>query len=206
MTHASVLALAALMAPPVLSACVASEVCADRGRVEALSSSTLSGEQTFTQAGQKGDVRFRATLRGLSELWPAEHPVTSAGLDVVLHLAYAGASETDGVATQMPRFGVNLAGAASTAASYAYATPAFPPPTGVFFHFRLFSECYVEGDTNCCEYGSTECSSEVVLRFERQEGEPFPPVVLRWEASVRASIDTCPPVPDAEVALEVVQP
>lgn len=203
MTRATAFGLAVAMAS--VSGCVAPEVCTER-LSEGSSSSILSGEQTFSQTGDEGRVHFRAMVRGLSELWPAEHVVQGAGLTVVLHLDYVDAGETGGVATEMPRFGVNLASAASPSTSYAYSTPAFPPSTGVQYYLPLFGECYDAGDVNCCEYGSTECSLDVLLRYVRQEGEPFPPVVVRWEASLYAGIDTCPLAENAEVTLEVEAP
>lgn len=198
--------LALMFTPALCFGCVAPEVCADRAGYESLPGSTLSGEQTFTEAGEAGSVFFRATLRGLSELWPAEHAVPSAGVSVTLRLAYADESETSGVATQMPRFGVNLGRAASPETSYAHTTPAFPPSTGVQYHLPLFGECLEPDDLNCCEYGSTECSLDVALRYQRQDGAPFPPVVLRWEASGSAMVDTCPLAENAELVLEEQAP
>ncbi len=191
-----------------LPGCVAPETCQDEWGADPLPGASQSGEQTLTDAGEEGSVRFRATLRGLSELWPAEHPVRNASLSVVIHLDYVDTSQTGGVATQMPRFRLDLGNAAQQRTSYSQETPAFPPPSGVPVGSSLFTDCdgYDVDDLNCCEYGSTECSLELLLRYQRQEGEPFPPVALRWEADASASVETCPLGDEAELVLEVVEP
>jgi hypothetical protein len=185
--------------------CVAPEVCGERLGAEQFSSSTLAGEQDFAAANEEGSVRFRATLRGLSDLWPAEHPVRGASVGVLIRLAYVDAIETGGAATQMPRFAVSLVHPADES-GYDFDTPSFPPSTGIGYSIGVFNECYADGDLNCCEYGSPECSVAVELRYRRLDGEPFPPVSFRWEATANAAVDPCPLSAQPEVLLEVEEP
>lgn len=189
-----------------LPACVASEVCGERlGGEPQLVSSTLEGERTFVDANEESRVHLRATLRGLSELWPAEHAVRSAGVGILLHLTYVDATETNGAPTQMPRFAVSLV-RPDDESGYDVDTPSFPPSAGIPYHLPVFEECYEDGDPNCCEYGSTECSVAVELRYRRLDGEPFPPVRLAWEATASASVDSCPLSGETELSLELEEP
>ena len=196
---------AAALGALCVTGCIAPEVCGERLQAEQFSSATLGDEQELAAANEEGSVRFRATLRGLSELWPAEHPVRGASVGVVIRLAYADASEAGGAPTQMPKFAVSLVRPADES-GYDFDTPSFPPSTGIPYNIGVFNECYADGDLNCCEYGSSECSVAVELRYRRLDGEPFPPVSFRWDATATASVDPCPLSGDAEVVLEVEEP
>ena len=198
--------LAAVCAATALSGCVAPEACGDDLAGEQLSSVSLGAERTFSEAGELSTVRLLVTLRVLSELWPAEHPIHGASVDVLIRLAYADGSETGDVATQLPRFNVRLENPASSVEGYGHDTPSFPPSSGIHEAIALFRDCYEGDELNCCEYGSTECSFEAVLSYRRLDGDPFPPVRLSWEATAHASVDTCPLAQEPKLSLEMVEP
>lgn len=198
--------LTVVLVTAALPGCVAPEVCDDESLGgESFTSETLDGEQTFAEIGEEGSVRFRATLRGLPELWPAEHAVQGSHLGVLIQLDYLDGSGAGG-ATQMPRFNVRLESASAAMSDYGQDTPAFPPIGGVFLSVPLFRECYEKDDLNCCEYGSTECALDAWLSYRRLDGDPFPPVVLRWEATAHATVETCPLSKTPEITLEVTGP
>jgi hypothetical protein len=202
MTRVSVVGVA--LTALALEGCVAPELCPQGAYAESLESEALAGAAEFTNAGEADSVRLRATLRGLSELWPAEYRLGGALL-VKLNVTYVDPVDTGGAATEMPRFSVAL-GTDASPSSRAETTPSFPPATGTALGLSLFQECW-DGETlDCCEYGATECSASVLLEYERLDGAPFPPVELAWEATASANFGACPLSENAELLLEVEEP
>jgi hypothetical protein len=187
-----------------LGGCVAPELCTQEAHGGTLQSEALSQIAEFTSAGEGDSVRLRATLRELSELWPAEYAL-GGSLQVMLHVTYVDPIAPGGAATQMPRFSSAL-GTAASPASYVVTTPAFPPATGTGLGLALFPECWDGDSLDCCEYGATECSASILLEYERIDGEPFPAVELRWEATASASLGACPLHEKAELLLELEEP
>jgi hypothetical protein len=188
----------------VLGGCVAPELCTQEAYGETLQSGALTEAAEFANAGESRAVRLRATLRHLSELWPAEYALGGA-LQVTLHVSYVEPIDIGGAATEMPRFSVALGTEASPSRQMS-TTPAFPASSGTSVGLSLFQECW-DGDTlDCCEYGASECSATILLEYERIDGEPFPAAELRWEATASASVGTCPPSENAELLLELEEP
>jgi hypothetical protein len=187
-----------------LGGCVAPELCTEEVRGGTLASEALTHVAEVTNAGESSSVRLRATLRELSELWPAEYEL-GGSLQVTLHVTYVDPIAPGGTATQMPRFSAAL-GTAATPARYVVTTPAFPPATGTGLGLALFQECWDGDSLDCCEYGASECSVSILLEYERIDGEPFPAVELQWEATASASVGSCPLHENAELLLELEEP
>jgi hypothetical protein len=196
--------IAVTLAAFALEGCVAPELCTEEAGGGTLASEALTHVAEFTNAGQSNTTRLRATLRELPELWPAEYAL-GGSLQVTLHVAYVDPIAPGGAATEMPRFSVAL-GTQASPASYVVTTPSFPTSSGSALGLALFQECW-DGDTlDCCEYGATECSTSILLEYERIDGEPFPAVALRWEATASANVGTCSLHENAELLLELEEP
>ncbi len=178
------------------SACTAREACEDRAdpyqpEGTTLSSSAFEGSALLGAAGERTELTFRGSLRGLPELWQGDSAILSGAALLSLSLAYESPPFGGDGVTEMPRVEARFTPPDSSKVE-ADRTPAFPSAEGSDFSSSFFETCSGDSGVNCCVYGARECSVLLGVTLERVDGTPFPPVVVDWNISASALVSTCP--------------
>lgn len=168
---------------------------------EALTSEQVEDSLLAVGAGEEKEWHFRATLRGLPKLWPGAGALSGGRLSVQVSVAYDADPVGGDGKTEMPNVRVTFPNQ-PVETWQSDQTPTFAGPTPARFSAPLFDSCNVEGQAHCCRFGETECSLPVTLRFERVQGEPFPPLIVDFSAQASTSVKSCP-LPGASPTLSL---
>ena len=67
-----------------------------------------------------------------------------------------------------------------------------PYAAGLRVDGSTFPTCTSPEARGCCEFGAASCTIRDRVTVERLDGAPFPPLEVRWELALSASINDCP--------------
>jgi hypothetical protein len=189
--------VAAVLCVAGVTACDA-PVCVDDEREDSRLSSGLQGTLLLPDAQETRTIRLRASLSHLPELW-RESTLRTANADLAVYIGYESAPVGGDGSTEMPSFEIGFEPAERGVE--ATRTPSLPQ-NPFLLRRRLFETCPEDDDPYCCRFGEPECSLPVTVQIEREQGAPFPPVVVEWHSSVTASVSSCPEPNRAELTFE----
>lgn len=171
-----------------------------------------TSEASFELAAGEPPKSFEleATVSNLPELWHDHTNLLDSEVSFDFTYEYVGEPKGSDGKTEMPRVVTNLSVAGKPSRFEDQTTSSFP---GAGWSFggsaALFQTDGHRRDLpGFCEYGVETCTLPVVVRFERLDGEPFPPLSITWKAEANVKVTPCPLEKEvrAELTLEPRSP